>query len=117
MTANREDTHPDFDDDAPDLSTPEWTEKFMNAPVNAGEPIDPNPISVTTLPDGYVRMTFKRLDEPVRQTPPLPGAPPTKPAATSAARAAGELLPPTTGAVQPAHTARKGSSGKKRSTA
>lgn len=93
MTANRHGTHRDLDDDAPDLSTPEWVDKFMNAPVNPGEPIDPNPISVTTLADGLVRMTFNRLDQAAGQASPQ-GAPSTKPA-----------------------TARKGSPRKKQSTA
>jgi len=38
MTVNRRDTTTDFDEDAPDLSGPEWVEKFAQAQVQRGRP-------------------------------------------------------------------------------
>ncbi|KPQ12653.1 MAG: protein of unknown function containing DUF4415 domain [Saliniramus fredricksonii] len=38
MTENRKPMPPDFDDGAPDLSAPEWQEKFAKAKVQRGRP-------------------------------------------------------------------------------
>jgi uncharacterized protein (DUF4415 family) len=40
MSENRKSSRPEWidPDDAPDLSTPEWVEKFANAPVSRGRP-------------------------------------------------------------------------------
>lgn len=38
MTVNKENMAPDFDDDLPDLSTPEWEAKFAKAKVQRGRP-------------------------------------------------------------------------------
>ena len=38
MTANKPSTALDFEDDAPDLSAPEWREKIAAAPVRRGRP-------------------------------------------------------------------------------
>ena len=37
MTANESSTHPDFDDDIPDLSTPEWKARFDSVEVKRGK--------------------------------------------------------------------------------
>jgi uncharacterized protein (DUF4415 family) len=36
-------------DDAPDLSTPEWLEKFKNVPVRRGRPLVDTPKTSTTI--------------------------------------------------------------------
>lgn len=61
MNANREDTDQLFDDDAPDLSTPEWVAKFANGPVNPGEPIDPDSLRSRNLPDGTTVVSYDLL--------------------------------------------------------
>jgi uncharacterized protein (DUF4415 family) len=38
MIESRKSTPRDFDDDAPDLTTPEWQEKFSQAKVRRGRP-------------------------------------------------------------------------------
>lgn len=38
MTESKKHTHLDLTDDAPDLSTPEWQEKFATAKVQRGRP-------------------------------------------------------------------------------
>jgi uncharacterized protein (DUF4415 family) len=38
MTESRKPIPPDFDDDAPDLSAPEWQKKFSEAKVQRGRP-------------------------------------------------------------------------------
>ena len=63
MGESEQDAESDYDDDAPDLSTPEWVAKFAKAPVNPGEPIESTPYRVTRLPDGYIRMYFRRLPD------------------------------------------------------
>ncbi len=48
MTENRKPMPPDFDDDAPDLSTPEWVMKFATAKVRRGRPkADTTKVSTT----------------------------------------------------------------------
>lgn len=50
----------DPDDDAPDLSTPEWRAKFDAAPVQRGRPKAPNPkVSTTLRLDPEVLARFK----------------------------------------------------------
>ena len=51
MNGNKTTTDQDFVDldDAPDLSTPEWTEKFDAAPVKRGRPVSQNPKVSTTI--------------------------------------------------------------------
>ena len=49
MAANRKSSGLVLDGDAPDLSTPEWREKFANAPVRRGRPPAENPKVMTTL--------------------------------------------------------------------
>ena len=38
MTENKPYIDPDFDDDLPDLATPEWQAKFARVPVQRGRP-------------------------------------------------------------------------------
>lgn len=60
MSANRRSTSPDFDDEAPDLSTPEWREKFDAAPVKRGRPRADRPkVSTTIRLDSDVLETFR----------------------------------------------------------
>jgi uncharacterized protein (DUF4415 family) len=60
MSANKRSTLPDFADDAPDLSTPEWREKFATAPVRRGRPpADRRKISTTIRLDPEVLEVFK----------------------------------------------------------
>ena len=49
MTANKKPMALDSRDDAPDLSAPEWREKFKKAPVRRGRPLSANPKMMTTL--------------------------------------------------------------------
>lgn len=49
MTANKPFTAPDFADDAPDLSAPEWREKFAAAAVRRGRPRAPTRKVSTTI--------------------------------------------------------------------
>lgn len=49
MTANREPMPPDFDDDAPDLTAPEWAEKIAKAKVQRGRPKLERPKVSTTI--------------------------------------------------------------------
>lgn len=48
MTANKRSTPHDFDD-APDLSAPEWAEKFSNTKVRRGRPVAEKPKISTTI--------------------------------------------------------------------
>jgi uncharacterized protein (DUF4415 family) len=59
MTANKPSTSPDFDD-APDLSAPEWQEKFRAAKVRRGRKPSPTPkISTTIRLDPGVMTAFR----------------------------------------------------------
>lgn len=49
MTANRKPMPPDFDDEAPDLSAPEWAEKIAEAKVQRGRPRLERPKVSTTI--------------------------------------------------------------------
>ena len=49
MNASKKSTVLDSRDDAPDLSAPEWREKFAKAPVRRGRPLSANPKVMTTL--------------------------------------------------------------------
>jgi uncharacterized protein (DUF4415 family) len=49
MIANKSSTPPDFDDDVPDLSTPEWQAKFAAAKVKRGRKPSPAPKVSTTI--------------------------------------------------------------------
>jgi len=50
MTAKKPSTNPAFDeDDAPDLSSPEWQEKFAKARVRRGRPPLEDPKVSTTI--------------------------------------------------------------------
>lgn len=68
MPANKSSTHPDFDDDLPDFSTPEWRMKFAGAPVRRGRPkSDVTKIRTTLRLDPDVLAAF-RSDGPGWQT-------------------------------------------------
>jgi uncharacterized protein (DUF4415 family) len=49
MTVNRNSSPPDFDDDIPDMSTPEWQAKFAAAKVKRGRPPAIAPKISTTI--------------------------------------------------------------------
>lgn len=49
MTGNRKSMPRNFDDDAPDLSTPEWREKFAKAKLRRGRPQAASPKISTTI--------------------------------------------------------------------
>jgi uncharacterized protein (DUF4415 family) len=49
MTANKSSSPPDFDDDIPDMSTPEWQAKFAAAKVKRGRPPAIAPKISTTI--------------------------------------------------------------------
>ena len=51
MTANKHIMKPEWadPDDAPDLTTPYWTEKFDATPVKRGRPVSANPNISTTI--------------------------------------------------------------------
>ena len=49
MTVNRKPMPPDFDDDVPDLSAPEWAKKIAKAPVQRGRPKLERPKVSTTI--------------------------------------------------------------------
>lgn len=51
MTENNSFMDPNWvdPDDAPDLSTPEWQEKLMAAPVKRGRPVSDSPKISTTI--------------------------------------------------------------------
>ncbi len=49
MIANKSSTPLDFDDDVPDLSTPEWQAKFAAAKVKRGRKPSPAPKVSTTI--------------------------------------------------------------------
>ena len=87
MNANSESSDQDYDDELPDFSTPEWVERFLNAPVSPGEPIDLDSVRVRNLPDGTTRVSCKMLPE---------GA--DAPGANSIA--ASRPIPPTTAAFE-----------------
>jgi uncharacterized protein (DUF4415 family) len=60
MTANKGSTARDSHDDAPDLSTPEWREKFATTPVRRGRPpIDAPKVSTTIRLDPDVIEAFR----------------------------------------------------------
>ena len=61
MTANRRSTARAFDDDAiPDLTTPEWREKFDAAPVRRGRPkAEETKVSTTIRLDREVLDAFR----------------------------------------------------------
>lgn len=48
-TGSETDGVDDFDDDIPDMSTPEWKAKFDAAPVSRGRPRLPEPKVSTTI--------------------------------------------------------------------
>jgi len=60
MTANKNSSPPDFDDDIPDMSTPEWQAKFAATKVKRGRPpaIAPK-ISTTIRLDADVLSAFQ----------------------------------------------------------
>ena len=49
MTENRKPMPRDFDDEVPDLSSPEWQAAFAKAAVQRGRPRSPNPKVSTTI--------------------------------------------------------------------
>lgn len=51
MTESEKSTQADWhdEDDAPDLSTPEWIEKFRSVPVRRGRPLIDTPKESTTI--------------------------------------------------------------------
>ena len=60
MSGNKRTTVPDFEDDAPDLSSPEWRTKFDAVPVRRGRPKVERPkISTTLRLDADVLEKFK----------------------------------------------------------
>ncbi|MGD0563426.1 MAG: BrnA antitoxin family protein [Roseiarcus sp.] len=60
MTANKRSTAADFDDDAPDLSAPEWQKKFQAAKVRRGrKPSEAPKISTTIRLDPDVITAFR----------------------------------------------------------
>lgn len=61
MTVNRPPMPPGFDpDDAPDLNTPEWQEKFAAAKVQRGRPkADSRKVSTTIRLDADVVAAFR----------------------------------------------------------
>ena len=63
MGESEHDADMDDDDDAPDLSTPEWEAIIARAPVHPGIPTESTPYRVEQLPDGYVRLSYRRLNE------------------------------------------------------
>ena len=57
---NKPSTVPDFDDDLPDFSTPEWQAKFAKAPVRRGRPkADVTKVSTTLRLDSDVLAAFR----------------------------------------------------------
>lgn len=64
MTAHKPSPVPDFTDDAPDLSTPEWREKFAAAPVRRGRPLArTRKVSTTTRLDPDIVEAFRAAGE------------------------------------------------------
>jgi len=64
MTANKPSTVPDFTDDAPDLSAPEWREKFAAAPVRRGRPLaQARKVSTTIRLDPDIVEAFRAAGE------------------------------------------------------
>jgi uncharacterized protein (DUF4415 family) len=60
MTANKRSTAPASDDDAPDLSAPEWREKFQAAKAPRGRrPSAARKISTTIRLDAHVVAAFR----------------------------------------------------------
>jgi uncharacterized protein (DUF4415 family) len=61
MTENRQPTGPGYEeDDAPDLSTPEWKAKFDSVPVRRGRPpLDSPKVSTTIRLDRDVIEKFR----------------------------------------------------------
>ncbi|KPQ06203.1 MAG: protein of unknown function containing DUF4415 domain [Rhodobacteraceae bacterium HLUCCA12] len=61
MTVNKNYMNPDFEDDAPDLSTPEWQAKFARAEVRRGRPkSDKTKVSTTIRLSPEVIEHFKK---------------------------------------------------------
>lgn len=57
---NKPSTVPDFDDDLPDLSTPEWQAKLAKAPARPGRPkADVTKVSTTLRLDPDVLAAFR----------------------------------------------------------
>jgi len=76
MPENRKPMPRDFDDDIPDMSTPEWQEKFAKAKVQRGRPkADKTKVSTTIRLSPEVLEHFKaggpgwqsRIDETLRK--------------------------------------------------
>ncbi len=60
MTANKPSMPRDFDDDAPDLSSPDWQARFDAAPLRRGRPkADVTKVSTTLRLDPDVLERFK----------------------------------------------------------
>jgi uncharacterized protein (DUF4415 family) len=61
MSENKKYTVPDLDeDDAPDLSTPEWREKFAKAEVRRGRPpVEMTKVSTTIRLDAEILEKFR----------------------------------------------------------
>ena len=74
MTENRKPMPPDFNDDAPDLSTPEWQAKFDKAKVMRGAQVTPRKVPVSIRLSAEVVEHFKaqgkgwqsRIDEALK---------------------------------------------------
>ena len=61
MNENKKSTAPDWDDDAPDLSTPEWQEKMAHAVLSRGRPRSASPKELVSLRlDADVLTHFKQ---------------------------------------------------------
>ncbi|RAP39459.1 hypothetical protein BYZ73_20390 [Rhodovulum viride] len=76
MTESKKHMAPDLSDDAPDLSAPEWQEKFANAKVQRGRPkAEKTKVSTTIRLSPEVIEYFKadgpgwqsRIDEALRK--------------------------------------------------
>lgn len=60
MTGKQPSTDPIFDDDAPDLSTPYWQERFAKAEIKRGRPkLEARKVSTTIRLDADVLERFK----------------------------------------------------------
>ena len=64
MTENKPSTHLDSDDDAPDLSTPEWQAEFARAKLRRGRPkLDRPKVSTTIRLDDDIVAYFRKGGE------------------------------------------------------
>ncbi len=60
MSENEKHTQTGFDDDAPDLSAPDWSDKFASATVQRGRPkADVTKVSTTIRLDADIIAAFK----------------------------------------------------------